>query len=428
MTWMVLGAGRSGIAAAKLLAAKKHKVVLTDQRIIPSSTKKDLIDLGIDLRDQDEGNSLCSTITSGIVLSPGITQTHPYIKKAKQQGLPTVSEVELALSYYKGIVISVTGTNGKSTTVSMAYHLLRQMGYNAALAGNIGTPPSEIIRDKPHPKIMILELSSYQLEQSSEIRSQVAAILNLIPDHLARHGSLEQYLLEKWKLVLMCPKDSHALVDSQVFSMASQLRQPQCHLQVIDPNLAIAQVDPNESGQHEWHNRLNGFYAASLVAQLIETSVSRVIPYLASYRGLSHRFEKIGTINGATVINDSKATNVDSTLVALSNLHKATVLLIGGQGKGESFTAVKKYRSLIQSLIVFGQEAPKIVEELKEMNPIVYPSLKTTMDALPGILSLSVSNPDLLFSPACASFDEFKNFEERGEYFKSKIKSLLDIQ
>ena len=427
MTWLVLGAGRSGIAAARLLAAKGQDVVLADRGNIPSPIGNKLKNFGIELREKDQEDALDERITSGIVLSPGVNQQHPYIKKAKKLGIPAISEVDLALSHYEGKIVGVTGTNGKSTTVSMANHLLESMGYRVALGGNIGTPPSEIIANaNPHPEIIVLELSSYQLEQSQKIRSNVAAILNISPDHLARHGTMEQYLREKWKLALMCPADSHVFIDSKVASLASQLERPQCHLKIVDADLAIAEVDPNESGQLEWHNRLNGYYAATLVSQLIGMPFQRVISHLASFKGLSHRFEKIGTIKGSVVINDSKATNVDSTLVALSNLRKATILLLGGQGKGESFDAIRKYQSLIHNLVVFGDEAPKIAQELKEMNPLVYPSLKATMNSLPEIMSVSEYKPDVLFSPACASFDEFNNFEERGDFFKKEINPLLD--
>lgn len=427
MSWMVLGAGRSGLAAGKLLAAKKQKVVIAEQGKVPTATKDELINLGITVRDLDKGNAFSQIPTSGLVISPGIHSQHPYIAQANRQGIRTLSEVDLALSYYGGSVIGVTGTNGKSTTVSMTSHLLDAMGYENALAGNIGTPPSEFLtRTHLPPPIMVLELSSYQLEQSQKIPSQVAAFLNLSPDHLARHGTMDQYLKEKWKLILMCPKNAYAFVDTNVAKMASKLEQPVCNLKVIDKNIAISQVPPEISGQHEWHNRLNGYYAAAIVAQYLNLSLSEVIPHLKSFRGLSHRFEKVGTIKGAKVINDSKATNIDSTMVALSNLDKPTMLLLGGQGKGESFITVKNYEHLIKKLVVFGHEGQKIKQELEDLNPIWYPDLKTTMQALPELFSVTDYGTDLLFSPGCASFDEFNNFEERGEFFKEQIQSLLD--
>ena len=427
MTWMVLGAGRSGIAAAKLLAWKGHNVVLADSGPIPDSTKNKLPTSTVTFYEQDQREVLDQRVSSGLILSPGIHSRHPYINQAKKRGLPILSEVDLALSYYDGVVISVTGTNGKSTTVAMAYHLLDTMGYKAALAGNIGTPPSEIITDcKKAPEFMVLELSSYQLEQSNKIRSHATAILNLSPDHLARHGTMEQYLREKWKIVLMCPKSSHGLVDSKVMAMASKLPQPTCPIELVEAEQAIAAVDPSLSGQHEWHNRLNGYYASHLVAQVLQAPISSIIPHLSTFRGLSHRFEKVGTIKGATVINDSKATNVDSTLVALSNLKKPATLLLGGQGKGESFVEVKKYRHHIKNLLIFGQDAPIISEELKDMEPVQYTNLRTMMKALPKLFYRDQHPPDLIFSPGCASFDEFRNFEERGNFFKSEIKALLD--
>ena len=427
MTWMVLGAGRSGMAAAKLLAIKGQNVVLVDQGKVPSSQRDKLSDLGIKLKEGDTGQTFDKGISTGLVLSPGVHAQHPYIAKAKQAGIPILSEVDLALSYFKGKIISVTGTNGKSTTVSMIHHLLSTLGHHSALAGNIGIPPSEVITDfKKTPEYLVLELSSYQLEQSNNINSLTTAILNISPDHLARHGTMEQYLKEKWKIVLMCSESSTAFVDTHVMKKAAHLEQPKCQLQSVDTDFAIEQVDPVFSGQFEWHNRLNGYYASTLDAKALQQPISEVIPHLASFRGLSHRFEKVGTIGGATVINDSKATNVDSTLVALSNLRGATTLLLGGQGKGESFKAVKKYRKLIKSLIVFGKDAQIIGEELSDMNPVQYPSLKSAMEALTELIPKECKASDLLFSPGCASFDEFRNFEERGDFFKKGVKPLLD--
>lgn len=426
MTWMVLGAGISGLAAAKLLKAKGYGVVVCDKNQLSEDKVALLTSFGISYTNQPS-NKIPNNIDEGVVLSPGVPLTHPAVIDAKKNGLKVLSEVEFALSFFSGKIVSITGTNGKSTTASMTYHIFKKSGYRVALAGNIGHPVSDVILSEPHPEILVLELSSYQLEHSSEIKSEVGAFINFSPDHLDRHKTIKNYFAAKWKICGNISPQSTFLLDKDVHELAKKFGFKQPH-----KRLTIVERESYQKSHHthpvlkHWHNQHNAHFASRIVSCLTKKSPKELYCHLNSFNGLPHRCEIIGQSRNKIIVNDSKATNVNSTYVALSNLNEPNLVFMGGLGKNESFKSLLEFRDKIESLILFGPEGPFIQKELSNISSVVFPTLKEALDFFTEKHSKQhpIKNP-ILFSPGCASFDEFNNFEHRGEYFKKRVSQFL---
>lgn len=418
MKWVVIGAGRSGIGAKELLEHHKHKVFLFDENPskVPSDLQKSLI--------HDSEHSVFFEKETTIVVSPGVPWDHPMLQRARKAKQKVISEIDLALSYYKGELIAVTGTNGKSTTVMMIAHILKALNYDFDMGGNIGIAASSLMLKAPR-KYLLLELSSYQIEASELLRPRVAVLTGIAPDHMSRHKTLKGYIEAKWKLFEKQGHTDLAIIEEDVYKQAideCKLPKPKSKI------LIISKKNLNEAKDHlsfRWkHDLLNATFALHAVSFISKKPTSELASLLTSYRGLPFRCELIGKLGSWSIVNDSKGTNMDSTVHALDNIHGKITLFLGGYGKGESFKDILKFSHNIKEVIAFGKSGPQVFQELNTQLPTkLYPTLAKAMDNIHTILVQAEG--DIIFSPACASQDEFTDFEERGKFFTQHVHSSL---
>lgn len=451
-SYLVVGAAVSGLAAADLLLKKGHRVRLCDSRKIPDKVRAQYGHSDLEFREKDQSVELLQGIDA-LVLSPVIAPQMALVQEAIRQKKAVLTEIDLALSYFKGTVIGVTGTNGKSTTCVMLEHLLAGYNRSCGLCGNIGLAASRVICDEPHKDILVIELSSYQLELSQKISPLISVFTSFSMDHLGRHKNMKNYFLAKWRLVEATQHGGVVLLTRDVYTRAREygLSLPQgvkavliavqgaakmpARLDVptfyIDAGYRLidedgrTHLDFNFPKLRQIHNALNGAFSLFAANHIIGKKLGELVKCLADYKPLRHRYEIIGYRRGHPIINDSKSTNIESTIAALRSIDGRCILLMGGEGKGEDYQSILEYDVKIESLLCFGKDGPKIAAELisTKFTTKLFDNLEVLMTELPGIFS---QNPaPILLSPGCASFDEFGNFEERGCFFSQKALELL---
>lgn len=443
--YLIVGAGRSALGATKLLLDEGHSVTVSDIEEKFPALLADIRATGAKVVIGPQGPELLKGISS-LVVSPGLSPKIPLLEAARSQSIPILSEIDIALRKYQGQVFGVTGTNGKSTTTLLLAHFLQATGLKAEASGNIGIAPSLILTER-NPDALVLELSSYQLDYSRAIPNRVSLFMSFAPDHMERHGTMEAYFLAKWKLVMATT--GLVILPRKILEFARQYKAPV-------PKVPIAQILLNNEepiafgrdyfvrletatqtvsseifqrsitlpGTLEVHNQLN--VTAAMIAAHFAKPGEDVLFSLSDFTWLPYRFQKIGTIRGEAVYNDSKSTNVESTEIALQSLVKPCILLLGGAGKGESYAPLLKLEPKIKKLITFGAAAPEINRDLASLKPESYGTLKEALQKLSEIMKGEAA--PLVFSPANASFDEFQNFEDRGQYFNAALQPLLDPQ
>ncbi len=418
MKWIVLGAGRSGLGAKKLLEFHNQDVYLYEENsnILSEIDKKTTLN--------DPKNPILTEKNIRFVVSPGFPPEHSVIKNAKALGQSIITEIDLALSYYKGQLIAVTGTNGKSTTVMMIASLLSQLKIDFALGGNIGISASSLMLEKPR-EFLLLELSSYQIEASLLIKPKFAIITGISPDHIQRHKTYKAYIEAKWKIFDKQTSSDHAIIEENAYKLAIEqfhLPKPRSQIHLIrDKDLETLQGNISFRWKHDY---LNAFLALKTASLLLTKPILEIAPLLRNYVGLPYRCEIIGKLNSWSLINDSKSTVVDSTLHALENTQGHVLLFLGGLSKGESFQDIIKFKYKISKIVAFGPTNTQIFNELNSYIPVtIYPTLKEALSDLQTIL-VDLKG-DLLFSPACPSQDEFKDFEDRGAFFNNCVHNFL---
>jgi UDP-N-acetylmuramoylalanine--D-glutamate ligase len=436
MHTVVMGAGRSGLAAARFLALQGHPVVLTDRRPGPDADLEvDLAKRGIPgvwgdhpfvlLEDCDE-----------LVVSPGVPRSAPFVAEASARGIRIVGEVELAHRAVRERkdgtrILAVTGTNGKSTTTDLVAHLLKASGIPAVACGNLGTPMIEAVQVAAAGTVLAVELSSYQLESVQAFHAEGAAFLNLTPDHLARHGSMESYRDTKLRIFeRQGPADLRVVPAAHPewwqeapgggrtarfgWSVCEAWCDAQGVLRLQGESL-VNRTDLRIPGDHNVENAL----AASLLAEHGGASIQGIRAGLQSYPGLAHRIAFCGERGGVKAYNDSKGTNVDATLTAIHALPGPLLLLLGGTDKGASYRPLREaLAGKLRRLIFLGEAIPQLRQDLGDLPHEVVPAFD---DAVRAAFSLAQPGDQVLLSPACASFDQFDNFEQRGERFQELV-------
>lgn len=437
----VLGLARSGSAATKLLLTEGRKVYASDASASPANVEaaRLLTSLGADA--VAGSHDLARIARSAMVVaSPGIPPEAPPLAMAREAGVLVVSEVEVALqALTTSRIIAVTGTNGKTTTTALIAHLLRALGLNAVAAGNIGTPLAEIALLDRRPEWIALEMSSFQLHDTPGIAPAVGVLTNLSPDHLDRYKSATEYFADKARLFANADESSRWVLnadDPLVRSLASNVRGDRYHFSTraqadgwfdsVTGSLflfwerLIEREELPLLGDHNVGNAL----AAALAVSVADTSFrsadarNRIRDALRTFHPLAHRLELIGEYNQVQWINDSKATNVSSTLVAVQGMRRPTILLLGGRHKGEPYSALADpIKKRVKHVIAYGEAAPIIAEDLEGTVPI--DRLDFDFDAVIR-RAREVSQPGdaILLSPACSSYDMFNNYEERGARFR----------
>jgi UDP-N-acetylmuramoylalanine--D-glutamate ligase len=442
--WLIIGAGVSGLGAAKFLRQRGDDVRVSDGKKLARDKAAEFIRIGADLRDGGHDPSHLDEIER-VVLSPGLKDDHPLITLARQRGLPLVSEIDLAMPHARGPVVGVTGTNGKSTVCAMLGHILERAGKSVSVGGNFGDPPTAMLAEERLGEYLVLELSSYQLEQSQSVHCDAALFTSFSHDHLARHGSLEGYLAAKWRLFDQLKPDGLVVLPKYIADLAQSkgLRLPPHRVLiergdgtphddtvVLTPTGRLkAQTSPEIDfvalGVTSPHNQLNAAMALFAAARITGQNLSKLAPLIGGFEGLPHRCELVGhRPSGAPVINDSKSTNVESTLVALAGVAGPVILMMGGIGKGEPYAPILAERAKIAALVTFGTTGPEIAAHLKrDLKTYEFTTLAEAMRGIGGILERHPGA--LLFSPGCASFDEFENYAARGDSFRRGIQSCL---
>lgn len=435
---VVLGAGRSGVAAAKFLAAHKVDVRLTD------SSTPDQLPYAVDLPENIEtsfGSHPPSLLdgTDLIVLSPGIPKNVPFLLDAEDRGIEIISEIELAYRHLRGTVIAVTGSNGKSTTTSLIGHILSVAGLDPIVAGNIGAPLISAV-DPGQKRFYVIELSSFQLESIDRFRANVAVLLNITPDHMDRYDSLEAYASAKYQIFRNQEPSDVAVVNADDPRTARpDTDAPVLHFSTTrsvgrgawrDGDLLRYSVDGRERSIErsslaiEGDANVENALAAWLAAASAGANHDQIEEAFRTFRGLPHRMELVATIDGVRWINDSKGTNVDATRKSLEGAEgRSVILILGGKDKGGEFHRLRDLvETRVKLLITIGSAASVIEEQL---GGIVETIAAETMDRAVRAAHDAADEGDMvLLSPACASFDQYRNFEERGEHFETLVNEL----
>ena len=446
-SWCVAGTGLSGAAAATSLASQGDRVVVSDSSAISPAIKSTFVQSNIVFFESGHSPEHLDTVTS-LVLSPGISKTNLLYAEAVQRKMNVCSELDLGLEGFTGTLVAVTGTNGKSTICALTEFTLNRLGVKALACGNIGLPPSALSPElKTKATTLVLEASSYQLEQSLKVRCHVAIFSSFSFDHIARHGSLEEYFHVKWKIMSNIAPAGIAIIRGHVYTKAIELgaHLPKCRTIIIHDTRPVG-VTPSPEAEHWWiesesvvtdkgqvykSSGFGGRGLANLINFAFVVAASKHVTAMpeqsichaaSDFPGLPHRCEVVGkTKRGLSIINDSKSTNVEASLIALASQTSPVVLLLGGAGKGERFHDILKFKDKISEIVAFGASRRLIFEDLKGVVPVH--EVERLQDAVKLALKIAERIPSpLLFSPACASFDEFMNFEERGQKFMNWVK------
>jgi len=437
MRTVVMGAGRSGLAAARFLATQGRPVVLTDSRPDPGPVLElDLAHAGIPGVWGDHPLALLEDCAE-LIISPGIPRATTFVREALERGIPVIGEVELAHRLVRersdgSRVLAVTGTNGKSTTTDLTAHLLRASGIPAIACGNLGTPVIEAVVSARLGSVFVIELSSYQLESTLAFHADGAAFLNLTPDHLARHGDMETYRRTKLRVFEGQTAENLRVVpvahpewwqDAPGNGRVARFGWSECEAW-CDPEGAMTLLGKpllNRSelripGGHNVENAL----AACLLAAHGGASIAALREGLRTYPGLAHRIAFCGERDGVRAYNDSKGTNVDATLTAIRALPGPLVLLLGGTDKGASYEPLREVLAgKLRRLVFLGEAIPQLVRDLGNLPHEVVPAFD---EAVAAALGLAQAGDQVLLSPACASFDQFDNFEQRGDRFDALVR------
>jgi UDP-N-acetylmuramoyl-L-alanyl-D-glutamate--2,6-diaminopimelate ligase len=442
-SWLVFGAGVSGFAAAEHLIHFGDRVTISDDKIsdVPEALRNK-----VQVRQLSD---LAWSDFSAAVCSPGVPLDHHVYKKAAQLGLLVISEIDLGLDGYPGRILGVTGTNGKSTTVAMTEYVGRSLNLSIRACGNIGLPPSALnLRRASQSDSVVIELSSYQLEGSRSWLSEAVAFTSFSSDHLARHKTMENYFSAKWKITKWLKPGGTLLLSGEVakFALSQPIDWPDGRIIIVGSDSSAIKIpsrcewielrdgrttiggktfDLGEFGLVGSHNHLNAIFSSIMLQSLFNVAPRDSFHALMSFRGLPYRCQTVFDSSELKIINDSKSTNLESTLSALSMMSRPAILIMGGQGKGESYTPIASARSKIQTLITFGASGETIAAQAPQ--GLKCDVFKKMMDATLHALRLARDNKwDILFSPGCASFDEFKNFEDRGATFSRIVHDELD--
>jgi len=435
----VFGAGKSGTAAANFLAARDIDVRITDAK----SEAEIPLAHTLDSRVARSFGSHPSSLIDGadtIVLSPGIPMTVPILAEAASRGIPIISEIELAFRHLKGRVIAITGSNGKSTTTALIGEILREGNLDPIIAGNIGEPLVGVISEEW--RSYVIELSSFQLETVSSFHANVAVLLNITPDHLDRYGSMDEYAAAKNRVFRNQTAEDFAIVNADDhrtsapstaaktwrFSSSGPLAPgayfdgKDLRLTVNGDALAIGRNELSLGGMANVENAL----AAWLAARACGVDDGAVRRAFGSFRGLPHRMVPVAEVDGVRYINDSKGTNVDATLKSLEGLDDhSTLLILGGKDKAGEF---ERMRDLVsrktRAVITIGSAAERIATALSGAAEVV--SGNEMANALRLASEIAIRGNVVLLSPACASFDQYSNFEERGRHFESVVMQMKE--
>ena len=441
---VILGAGESGTGAAILAKDKGFDVFVSDYGHITPKYRAMLDAEGIAWED---GHHTLERILDAdeIIKSPGIADTTPVIKAVKEKNIPVISEIEFAGRYTDSKMVCITGSNGKTTTTLLTYHILRRAGLNVGLAGNVGNSLALQVARAPHD-VYVIELSSFQLDNMYKFKANIAVILNITPDHLDRYDyKMQNYINAKFRILQnLTPKDAFIywhddpVVAAQLKSVSTEAtlypfaeHQEENTAAYIDAEnemiintpgtcMAMPRADLALNGIHNLYNSM----AAGISACLLNIRKDDIRSALSDFAGVEHRLEHVADVDGVEWINDSKATNVNSCWYALDSMTKPVVLILGGKDKGNDYSEILPLvREKVKAIVAMGKDNAKILDFFGgEVAEIV--DTHSLDEAVGACRRLAVSGDVVLLSPCCASFDLFTSYENRGELFKEAVRNL----
>lgn len=439
---VVLGAGESGAGAAVLAKAKGYDVFVSDMSKIKDKYKDQLNQHEI---VWEEGHHTEELILNAdeVIKSPGIPENAPMIVKLKEKGTPVISEIEFAGRYTDAKMICITGSNGKTTTTSLIYHILKNAGYNVGLAGNIGRSLALQVAEE-HFDYYVIELSSFQLDNMYDFKADIAVLMNITPDHLDRYDFKMQNYVDSKMRIIQNQTEQDAFVfwnDDPIVKKELEkyhIKAKMCPFSEFKENACIGYVEDNEyiierptpfnmeqeelalRGKHNLYNSL----AAGITADLAGVSNEKIREGLKSFEGVEHRLEKAGRVRGVEFINDSKATNVNACWYALDSMRTPTVLILGGKDKGNDYSEIfELVKEKCIGLVFLGVDNSKLHDAFDGFG-IPIADVKNMKDCVDECVKMAKPGSTVLLSPCCASFDLFKNMEDRGEQFKECVKNL----
>ncbi len=441
---VILGAGESGIGAAILAIKEGYTVFVSDSGKIPDKYKLVLEEKEIEF---EEGNHSQERILTAdeVMKSPGIPDKSSLVKQIRERGIPVISEIELAFRHKgESRILGITGSNGKTTTTSMIYHICKHGGLDCALVGNIGISIAKQVAEDPK-EWYISEISSFQLDDIKTFRPDIAILTNITEDHLDRYEyRFENYIRSKFNIIknqtrndyfIYCADDPVIQQHMKEYPFQSNplpytmqqeptqggyIRNGQMNVQAGNETLRMSIYDFALKGIHNQYNTL----AAGLAAVTIGIRKDKIREAVQSFESLEHRMEYVSTVRGVEFINDSKATNVNSTWFALESMQKPVILILGGIDKGNDYSLIRSLvKERVKAIVCMGTDNRKIHEAFQNDVPVIV-NTGSAKDAVKSSFHLAAKGDVVLLSPACASFDLFKNYEDRGKQFKDAVRDL----
>ncbi len=440
---VILGGGESGVGTALLGKQKNYEVFVSDYGEIKKKYKEVL--LYNEIEWEEKQHSLDKILNADVVVkSPGIPDKVEVVKLLDSKGISVISEIEFASQYTNANIIGITGSNGKTTTTMLTHHILKEAGLSVGMAGNIGDSFAKQVAEN-NVEHYVLELSSFQLDGIVNFKPEIAVITNITPDHLDRYDyKFENYIASKFRIVMNQTKDDYLIYDADdevieaylkehsiqstllPFSLTKKLDQgtylenKNIKINIDNSQIIMPTANLALEGKHNIKNAM----AASTVAQLLRIRKNTIRESLENFQGAEHRLEQVLRINKVQYINDSKATNVNATYYALESMEAPTVWIVGGQDKGNNYESLFPFvNKNVKAIICLGVDNKKLFENFGNMVDIIVET-QYMSEAVKIAYKIAEAGDNVLLSPACASFDLFENYEDRGRQFKDAVRKL----
>ncbi len=440
---VILGGGESGVGTAILAKKKGYRVFVSDLGRIEEHYRKSLEDYGIEFEDGQHSEE--KILAADLVMkSPGIPENAPMVNKLRGKGIRVISEIEFAAQYTNATIVGITGSNGKTTTTKLTHHVLKNGGLNVGMAGNIGQSFARQVAEK-EVDVYVLELSSFQLDGIEKFRPHIAVLTTITPDHLDRYNhNIHEYVSSKFRITLNQEEEDFFIYDADneliqewlkehtvkagklPFSLQKEvengafIKDDQITITIDNNQFTMPTSNLALEGKHNTKNAM----AAATVAQLLRIRKETIRESLENFHGVEHRLEKVLKINNVLYINDSKATNVNATYYALESMESETVWIVGGTDKGNDYTELLPLvNEKVKAIICLGIDNTPIMNAFSNCVDVIVET-RSMEEAVKKAYEFSEKGDTVLLSPACASFDLFKNYEDRGRQFKDAVRNL----
>ena len=435
---LILGMARSGYEVAKLLSKGNNSIYITDMKDQDKNQIEELKELGIEFIKTNEPENILDTSFDILIKNPAVFPFHPCIKKARELNIPVVNEMEVAYHYIKHPIkiIGVTGSNGKTTTTSLIFEVLKKAGISVKLGGNLGPPLSKIVNDLQENDILLLEISDHQLIDMNDFKTDISILTNLCPTHLDYHGSYENYKSVKKKIFNHHTSEDLAIINASNYDsmeLTKDIESTKYYFNneanyyteekiYVDNTPVIDTEDIILKGNHNYENILVTY----LIAKILKIDFKYVKEVLKEFKGVEHRLEYVNTKNGVSYYNDSKSTNPVSTITALKSFDDNIHLILGGMERSQDFNDLTPYLSKVKCIYAIGEVRGRIMDFAKKEKIESY-EFATLKEAMEKVKENVKKGDIVLLSPASASWDQYLKFEDRGDEFKSIVNNLESV-